>query len=134
MPDPQSANNPNIFPPEPIKVTVISGTGDGRMPAHMHGMLAQTPGVQNPNFVTIVVPAFVALLVRAGHNFFAVFVATISAASASGAIGGPAILSAIDLKTAAYLAGSAVVVNTAKDCLTIFARLETKFPLLTGSV
>lgn len=131
MPDPQDVV---AAAPEAIKIPVIQGTGDGRLPAAMQGTLLPTPGTQNANVVMVVVPVVVALAVRAGHMFFSTFVATISAAGASSALGGPDILSSIDWATAAYVAGSAVAVDFAKNCLTIFARLETKFPLITGSV
>ena len=132
MPD-QDTPVPAVAP-ETIKVPVIQGTGDGRLPSSLQGTLLPTPGTANPNVVMVVVPVLLALAVRAGHMFFSTFVATISAAGASSALGGPDVLSRIDLETAVMVAGSAVLVDGAKNCLTIFARLETKFPLMTGSV
>lgn len=133
MPDPNDTSDVQQLP-EAIKVPVIAGTGDGRLPAAMSGTVLPTPGTQNANAVLIVVPAIVALLVRAGNTFFTVFVSTITAAGASSHMGGPAILAGVDMKTAAYVALSAVVLDFAKNCITIFGRLEGKYPLITGSV
>lgn len=120
--------------PEPIKVPVIAGTGDGRLPEGVSGTILPTPGTANANIIPVVIPAIVALLVRAGNTFFTVFVSTLTAAGASAHMGGPEILAGVDMKTAAYVALSAVVLDFGKNCITIFGRLEGKYPLITGSV
>lgn len=125
---------PSVFPPDPIKVPVIAGTGDGRMPAHMHGAMAPTAGSANPNLLVVVVPAAIALLVRATHMFLVTFSGVLSAAGVTG----DALIASADfpdlVRKALWISAATVGLDTVKSLITIFGRLESKFPLLTGSV
>lgn len=118
-----------------IKVPVIAGTGDGRLPTELHGTLLPTPGSANSNIVAIVVQPLVALLVRTIHTYLTTLVGLVTAAMTPY---GQAIMPTSDffdlLQKTALLALVPAIVGLLKDCLTIFGRLEGKFPLMTGSV
>lgn len=120
--------------PEDMNIAVIAGTGDGRLPAHLDGTIAATPGSDNPNIVVTVVQPLMALLIRAGHLFLMTFVSTISAAGVTG----DALIQSTDLadlaQKATWLAAVTTGVSALKDLVTIFGRLESKFPLSTGNV
>ncbi len=119
--------------PEDIKVAIIAGAGDGRLPTTMHDATVPTPG-SNPNLVVLVIQPLVALLIRAAHLFLITFVSTISAAGVTG----DALIASTDVydlaQKAAALAAITTGVSALKDLVTIFGRLESKFPLATGNV
>ncbi len=116
-------------PVEPVKVSIV-GTGDGGLPAS--GTIATTPGSHNPNLIVEVISPVVALLVRFGNVYVGNLVGLLAAAKTSD------IITATDfwhlfLKCASLAVAGAVVLSL-KDIVTIFAGLEKKFPLGTGSV
>ncbi len=129
--------SPNDAPPPkaPITISIIgTGTGDGGGVAPTpNGTLATTPGHQ-PNLIVQVIGPIVAVLVRA----VVLFLTTFSAALSVAGIGGDKILPVNDLHhavmLAVYLGGTAAGLGTIKNLITIFGRLEGKFPLLTGSI
>ncbi len=116
-------------PVEPVKVSIV-GTGDGGLPAS--GTIATTPGTHNPNLIVEVISPFVALLVRFLNVYIGNLVGLLAAAMTSH------VITASDfwhlfLKCASLAVAGAVVLSL-KDIVTIFAGLEKKFPLGTGSV
>lgn len=129
MPDPQFVGT------APIKVAVIGGSGDGTIPAHLHDQVLPTPGDAVPNLVVKVVPVAVALLVRFGNAYFTTLVGIVSAGMTAY---GQEIMPTHDftdlLYKSALLSISGPVVSLLKDLVTIFGKLEGKFPLLTGNV
>jgi len=113
----------------PVPVTVI-GTGDGKeIPAN--GVVAVTPDSQ-PNLAVIVVTPVVAMLIRFLNVYIGTVVGLLGAAMTSNAISAPDFFHLV-LKCAG-LAFSGAAFLALKDLLTIGARLERKYPLLTGSV
>lgn len=112
----------------PVQVAVIGGTGDGGMP--LAGGLAKTIGDQ-PNLVVTIISPMVAILVR----FVNLYLVTLSGLLTAGGFG---LLPLGDFVHAMHTASLASLVPASigfiKDLVTVFGRLENKFPLLTGSV
>jgi hypothetical protein len=116
-----------------MKVAIIGGTGEGGAPLTT-GTVGQTPDHQ-PNIVVKVVQPIIAILVRFGHTFLLTF---------SGSIGlsltpvGGQLMPASDLEQrlthAALIGLSAAAAGLLKDLITIFGRLENKYPIWTGNV
>jgi len=129
MADEKNGNGKSVTVTEvmpPVAVTVI-GTGDGLV----GGTKATTPPDQ-PNLVVNVVQPVVALLVRFVNVYIGNLVGLLAAGMTSNAI--PASdFGHLVLKCASLAVASAVVLSL-KDIVTVFGKLEQKFPLLTGSV
>ena len=116
-------------PVEPINVAVI-GTGDARrLPT---GTVAETPGEHMPNVVTKVVTPIVALVIRFINVFLPVFSGILSAAMVTNMIPATDFLNLVAKSASMAFAGTCMAFM--KDVITIFGKLEQKFPLLTGNV
>lgn len=118
---------------QPEMVTIIgTGTGDGGTPLST-GVLAQTPD-HLPNLVLRVISPALAIIVRAIVAFLTAASGVLTAAG----LGGSKLFGASDLHgilvIAAWTGVCAAIPVTAKNLLTIFAGLEGKFPLWTGTV
>jgi hypothetical protein len=129
-PDPQF-----VGVPEPIKVAVVAGTGDGGLPHDMHDQVLATPGSAVPNVVVKVVPVALALFVRFGNAYFTTLVGIVTAGLTTY---GSEIMPSSDFADLVWksslLAVSGPSVAFLKDLVTIFGKLEQKFPLMTGNV
>ena len=118
---------------EMVKVAVIggagSGTGDGGAP--LKSGIAVTADSQPDVAITVVGPVR-AILIRSTY----VFLVSINGLLAAGAT--TKLLPAADflslLKTCAELSVGVVGVSVLKDLITIFGRLEAKYPLASGSI
>jgi hypothetical protein len=117
-------------PIPPVNVAII-GTGDGGTPLTT-GTVAVTPDHQ-PNIVATIVTPFVAVFVRFLNQFLTTLVGLVGAGMMS-----PKLLPATDfyhlVLTCAGLSIAGAGFGFLKDLVTIFGRLEGKYPLLTGSV
>lgn len=112
----------------PITVSVVGSTATPASIAPLpSGTVAKTPAGL-PNVLVNVVNPLVAMSVRAAH----VFMMTFMGALGTGAAG----VTPADWtwKTAALIGLGAAFVETGKNLITIFADLENKNPLLTGSI
>lgn len=116
-------------PIEPVSVAII-GTGNGGLPAT--GTVATTPGSHNPNLIVTVVSPIVALLVRFLNVYLGNLVGLVTAGVTSNAIPAQDFLHLVE--KCAGLAVAGAVILSLKDIVTIFAGLEKKFPLGSGSV
>ncbi|HEX2594706.1 MAG TPA: hypothetical protein VHL34_24600 [Rhizomicrobium sp.] len=120
-------------PMEPVKVAII-GTGDGGTPL-VSGTTATTPSASQPNLVVTIVTPVMAIIVRFINLYLVTLVGLIGAAMTPL---GNEVLPAHDfialVKTCADLSLGAAGFGFLKDLVTIFGKLEGKFPLLTGSV
>lgn len=116
-------------PVEPVHIAII-GTGDGGLPAT--GTIATTPGPYNPNIVVKVVNPLMGLLVRFLNVYLGNLVGLITAGMTSNAIPAPDFLHLVMRCAGLALAGA--VVLSLKNIVTIFAGLEQKYPLGSGSV
>lgn len=118
---------------EPVRVTVI-GTGDGSRLEK--GTVAVTDGEHQPNVVIndVISPAL-AIGIRAGNLFLQTLVGLLVAAMTPA---GADLLYTSDfvhlLGTCASLSVPVTILGSLKDLITVFGRLEQKFPLLTGKV
>lgn len=120
----------------PVPVTVI-GTGSvvqGPDPI-VSGTEATTPNPNQPNLLVTVISPLMAIAIRFGHAFLTSMVGLLVAGMTPA---GGALLYTGDfahlLVTCANLSLPIAGLGLIKDCVTIFGRLETRFPLSTGSV
>jgi hypothetical protein len=125
--------------PEHVTVSVVGTTAAAATPSQpavdgiISGTVARTPAGQ-PNVLVNVVPPFIAILVRFANSFLTTFVGLITAAGigiGAGAIGADF---ATVMQASAISALVVSGVETLKNLITIFGRLENKYPLATGSI
>ncbi len=95
------------------------------------GMVADTPG-GHPNIALTVVTPIAALLIRTANAFLTIFVGLVSAGMTTHVI--PYDTFEGLCVTSAKLAISGTVLGFVKDLITLGAKLEQKYPLLTGNV
>ena len=121
---------PTVTDVAPLIATVISSQPS----AIPSGTVAHTPGVA-PNVIVQVVQPIAAILVRFVNTFLTTLVGLVVAGMTPA---GGAILRTSDfghlLLVCASLSLPGAGVGLIKDLVTVFGRLETKYPLLTGSV
>lgn len=113
----------------PVTISIIgtgNSTGGGVAPTQ-NGTIATTPGAQ-PDLKIQVIGPMKALAVRGIH----VFLTTFFGALGAGTIG--ATPADWTWKTAATIAAGAAFLETGKNLITIFGRLEGTNPLITGSI
>lgn len=124
--------DPKLEPIAPVTVAVI-GTGNGSVP--LHDTVAVTPD-HLPDVAVRVITPLVAILVRFGNIYLNSLSGFLVAATMTPA--GAKVLGGSDfthtLLTCASLAIAPAGVGLVKDLVTIFGRLEGKYPLLTGSI
>lgn len=116
---------------DPVSVTIVgTGTGDGVV----KGTIGVTPPHQ-ANLVVNVVSPIVALAVRFANIFATTLLGLLGAAVTPA---GHEMLGAGDfnklLINCASLSLAPAVLDLLKNLITIFGRLENKYPLLTGNV
>lgn len=113
---------------QPLTVAVV-GTGDGG--GVKDGQAITTPQGQ-PDLVLQVVGPLLAIAVRFINTFLTGLSGILGGAMVTDVIPAADFLSLVRVSAGLALAGAGV--GLIKDCVTIFSRLETKYPLLTGSV
>lgn len=114
---------------EPIQVSVVGGTGTGTGSG-----LVETPAGQ-PNIAIRIITPIVAILVRFAHTFGITLVGLLTAAMTPLGENVLQPMAFADLVMAcARLSVAGASVGAIKDIVTIFGKLEGKFPLLTGGV
>lgn len=121
-------------PVQPIQTTVV-GVGPASPQFLPSGTVAETPGVNQPDVVVNVVRPIIAIASRFGNLFGVTFIGLLTAAMTPS--GGKLLFTgdwAHMLLTCANLSLPVAGLGFFKDLLTIFARLENKYPLLTGKV
>ena len=117
----------------PVSVAIIGGTGDGGAPLTSN-TLATTPDHQ-PNLIVTVIQPVVAILVRFVNLFLTTLVGLVMAGMTPA--GGRLLYTGDFLHMFALCASLAfpgAAVGLVKDCITVFGRMEQKFPLATGSI
>lgn len=121
-------------PIEPLHATVV-GVGPAAEKFLPSGTVAATPGTAQPNVVMNVVSPFVAIAVRFVNTFLTTLVGLVMAGMTPA---GQNVIKANDfvhlVLACATLSVAGAGVGLLKDLVTIFGRLENKFPLGTGSV
>jgi hypothetical protein len=116
----------------PIKVTIIGAGPSGRGTALPEtGTILQTPGAMQPNVVVEVVKPVVAVIIRFIVAYLTSLVGLISAGMTPA---GGKVLYTSDfyhlLLTCASLALAGPALGAIRDMVTIFSKLESKFPLI----
>ena len=116
----------------PVIATVIGSLADS---VPTTGTVAATPGAQQPNVVMNIVTPGVAILVRFVNGFLAQFLGLITAGMTPA---GSKLLQPLDfwhlVLTCAALSLPGAGYGLIKDLVTIFGKLEQKYPLATGSI
>ena len=114
-------------PIQPVSVTVIGTESDGLPPC----TTATTPGLM-PNIVVTVITPLVAIVVRFLNAYFTTLAGLITAGMATNVIPAEDFYHLVLKCATLSLAGAAL--GALKDIVTVFGKLEGKFPLATGSV
>lgn len=116
-------------PVENVAVAII-GAGDSSKLAT--GEIAITPGPHLPNVIISVVSPIAAIIVRFINTYLTTLLGVLTGAMATN------VIQATDFIHLVFkCAGLSLVpagIGLIKDCITIFGKLEQKFPLITGSV
>lgn len=117
----------------PVAVTVI-GTGPvAAGPAPLQtGVVATTPAQHQPNLLVTVVSPLMAIAVRFVNNYLTILVGLIAAGMTSDVIPSADFASLVLKCAGLSVAGAGL--GLLKDLVTIFGKLEGKYPLLTGNV
>ena len=116
----ESTKQVPILPVEPIKLAIIgNGTDSG---------LIVTSG-DGPNIKWKSVTPLIPLAIRFAYSFATTFSGLLTATLPSGSI-----LHGASLKALALIALTAAVVDGVKNLVTVLGKLESRFPLSTGSV
>ena len=115
----------------PAVSVAIIGTGDGGGSPLTSGVVAVTAN-HMPNLVVQVVTPLAALVIRFVNTYVGIVVGLLAAGMTSNAI--PAADFGHLLLKCMGLAVAGSVVLLLKDVVTIFGKLEQKYPLATGSV
>jgi len=124
------AEAPDPIPP--VEVSVIgTPTPPGTTPPLTTGTVAQTPDHQ-PNLVVNVVAPVVAILVRFANVYLTMLSGLVVAGMTSNIIPAADFLHLVMRCAQLSVAGAGV--GLLKDLVTVFGRLENKYPLLTGSI
>lgn len=113
----------------PVTISIVgtgSGEGGGVAPTPS-GTIATTPGAQ-PNLLVNVVPPAIAIAIRFANQFLGAFAGFVGVDVVS-----PNLFN-LDVRSMALLALSAATFGLIKNLITIFGRLEGKYPLVTGSI
>ena len=118
-------------PIEPVTVAVI-GTGDGTGGAPLTTGTVATTIDHMPNIVVQVVTPIAALAIRFLNVYIGTVVGLLSAGMTSDAIPASDFQHLLLKCMGLAIAGSVVLLL--KDIVTIFGKLEQKYPLATGSI
>jgi len=120
--------------PIPVVHATVVGVGPSTSDHLPTGTVAVTPGAAQPNLVLNVITPIVAIAVRFANTFLTTLVGLVMA----GMTPAGDVLKANDfvelVLACATLSVAGAGVGLLKDLVTIFGRLEGKFPLLTGNV
>lgn len=117
----------------PVYATMV-GTGDGSLPVPQGGLEVETPAGK-PNVIVNVIGPMRAIAIRFVYAYLTSVFGLLTAAMTPA--GGKVLYTGefVDLVvTCASLGLSGPALAFGKDLITIFGKLEQKYPLLTGSV
>lgn len=120
-------------PPVTISIVGTGSTTGGGVAPTPSGTIAETPNGQ-PDLLVNVVPPIIALLVRAGNVFITAGLGALTTAGLGATAGAATLPPGTAWKVALTAALVASGIETAKNLVTIFGRLEGKYPLATGSI
>jgi hypothetical protein len=115
-------------PVVPVTVVRRDPPPDARLP---QGIIATTPD-HLPDVRVIFIQPIVAIFVRFINTYLTILVGLVTAGLTSNIIPASDFLHLVVKCMSLSIAGAAV--GTIKDLVTVFGKLEGKYPLLTGSV
>lgn len=125
---PGAPNTPPVIAPLPV---VLVGVRENEGAPIQNGQVIETPDHQ-PNLVARVIAPIVAIAVRFANAYLTALVGLVTVGLTTDMLPATDFLHLV-IKCAGYsLAGPCV--SLIKDLITIFGKLERKFPLLTGNV
>ena len=133
MPDETIEKTTESMPLAQVSVAVI-GTGPvsgGSVPLAT-GSVATTPSPHQPDIRLVVITPMVAIFVRFANTYFTTLVGLVGAGLMSDAIPAADFLHLVLRCAQLSVAGAGF--GLLKDLVTVFGRLENKYPLMTGSV
>ncbi len=126
MSDPEKTET---IPIPPLSVAIVGGTGAGApIPS---GTVVATPDHQ-PNIVVQVVTPIAAIVVRFINAFLTALLGIIMGAMATNVIQANDFVHLVYKCAGLSVAGAGI--GLIKDLITVFGRLEGKYPLATGSI
>jgi hypothetical protein len=118
---------------EPIAVPVISTKEVSGGPTPLAtGTVATTPEPNQPNIRLVVITPMVAIFIRFANTYFTTLVGLVGAGLISDAIPATDFVHLVGRCAQLSVAGAGF--GLLKDIVTVFGRLENKYPLMTGSV
>jgi hypothetical protein len=131
MPDDKTTEMTKI---EPLQVPIISTGTVSQGPAPMvTGTTAVTPSVHQPNITFVVIAPALAIFIRFANTYFTTLVGLVGAGLVE-----PTVIPAHDFMHLVWRCAGLAVAGAGfgllKDLVTVFGRLEGKYPLATGSV
>jgi len=117
----------------PVTISIV-GTGDamgGGVAPTPSGTIVTTPGTQPNLLINVITPA-IAVLVRAISLFLTTFIGLLTAAG----VGVDGFHGDVQTVLGHCITASLIVagMGTLKNLVTIFGRLEGKYPIATGSI
>lgn len=131
MPDPEIKQMTGEL--QPVSVTVIGqGAVTGGSTPMETGLVATTPAPNQPNLLVTVISPIAAVGIRFINTYLTVLTGLVAAGMTSDIIPYTDFLGLVTKCAGLSIAGAGV--GVLKDLVTIFGRLEHKFPLLTGNV
>jgi hypothetical protein len=119
----------SVIPPAITATVVASGDIGGFIPP---GTIAATPGVTMPNVAVTVITPITAIVVRFINAFLTTLVGLVTAGATTNIIPANDFYHLVLKCAGLSVAGAGI--DAMKNILTIFSKLESKFPLSTGSV
>lgn len=132
MPDPELKTTEER-PLQPVSVTVI---GHGQVtggPTPMEtGTVARTPAQNQPNLLVTVISPLAAIGIRFFNTYLTVLAGLVAAGLTSDIIPHTDFIALVLRCAGLSVAGAGV--GLLKDLVTVFGRLEQKYPLLSGNV
>lgn len=118
---------------QPVAVTVIGqGAVTGGSTPMETGLVATTPAANQPNLLVTVISPLAAIGIRFVNTYLTVLAGLVAAGLTSEIIPHTDFIALVLRCAGLSVAGAGV--GLLKDLVTIFGRLEHKFPLLTGNV
>lgn len=113
---------------DPVVVATVDTTG-GKLPERAY---AETPGTATPNVIVQVVGPALAIFIRFINTYLTTLVGLVAAGMTSDIIPASDFVSLVWKCAQLSIAGAGL--GLLKDLVTIFGKLETKYPLWTGNV
>lgn len=126
MPEPADKTETTTI--QPVAVAMIGGQHDGAIPS---GTVVTTPGHQ-PNLIVQVVTPIAAIAIRFTNTFLTSLIGIVTGAMSTDVIQASDFLHLVYKCAGLAIAGATI--GLLKDLVTVFGKLEGKYPLATGSI